>query len=50
MKEATDWLEAYRRFWEQSFDRLEDYLRELKASEKTPGRKTRSAPRTRSRR
>jgi DNA-binding transcriptional ArsR family regulator len=50
MKEATDWLEGYRRFWEQSFDRLEDYLRELKAGEKTPGRKARSAPRPRSRR
>ncbi len=50
MKEATDWLESYRRFWEQSFDRLEDYLRELKASEKAQGRRTRSAPRTRPRR
>ncbi len=29
LKEATDWLEHYRRFWEQSFDRLDDYLREL---------------------
>jgi DNA-binding transcriptional ArsR family regulator len=50
MKEATDWLEAYRRFWEQSFDRLEDYLRELKASERAQGRSGRSAPRRRSRR
>src|SRR6202140_3290345 len=29
LKEASDWLEHYRRFWEESFDRLEDYLREL---------------------
>jgi DNA-binding transcriptional ArsR family regulator len=29
LKDAVDWLEQYRRFWEQSFDRLEDYLREL---------------------
>lgn len=29
MKEAVDWLEHYRIFWEQSFDRLEDYLKEL---------------------
>src|ERR1700752_1708215 len=50
MKEATDWLEAYRRFWEQSFDRLEDYLRELKASEKAQGRNSGSTPRTRRRR
>src|SRR3954469_25179210 len=29
LKEATDWLEYYRRFWEESFDRLEVYLQEL---------------------
>ena len=34
MKEAVDWLEDYRRYWEESFDRLEDYLRELQAKEK----------------
>jgi DNA-binding transcriptional ArsR family regulator len=41
LKEAADWLEHYRRFWEQSFDRLEEYLRELqkKDKEKTHGRK-----------
>ena len=33
LKEASDWLEHYRRFWEESFDRLEDYLRELKMRE-----------------
>jgi DNA-binding transcriptional ArsR family regulator len=38
MKDATAWLEHYRRFWEQSFDRLEDYLRELKAGEKAQAR------------
>jgi DNA-binding transcriptional ArsR family regulator len=27
MEDATDWLEHYRRFWEASFDRLEDHLR-----------------------
>ena len=35
LKEATDWLEHYRQFWEQSFDRLEAYLKELQAKEKT---------------
>ncbi len=30
LKDAADWLEDYRRFWEQSFDRLEAYLRQLK--------------------
>jgi DNA-binding transcriptional ArsR family regulator len=29
MKEAVDWLENYRNFWEGSFDRLDDYLHEL---------------------
>jgi len=29
LKEASDWLENYRRFWEQSFDRLDAYLRTL---------------------
>ena len=29
LREAADWVEGYRRFWEGSFDRLEDYLTEL---------------------
>lgn len=29
LKAATHWLEDYRRFWEQSFDRLDAYLAEL---------------------
>jgi DNA-binding transcriptional ArsR family regulator len=33
LKEAADWVEEYRRFWEQSFDRLDEYLRELKNTE-----------------
>jgi DNA-binding transcriptional ArsR family regulator len=39
MKDAVDWLEHYRRFWEESFDRLEEYLKELQAKEKTHGQK-----------
>jgi len=34
LKDAADWLEYYRRFWEESFARLEDYLRELQKTEK----------------
>jgi len=30
LKEATGWLEGYRRFWEASFDRLDAVLDELK--------------------
>ncbi len=33
LKDASRWLEEYRRFWEQSFDRLEDYLREVQEGE-----------------
>ena len=34
MKEAQQWIEEYRRFWEESFDRLDDYLKELQSKEK----------------
>jgi len=40
LKEADEWLERYRRHWEESFDRLDDYLRELREKEKKYGRKT----------
>ncbi len=33
LKSVDDWLEKYRRFWEERFDRLEDYLEELQAKE-----------------
>lgn len=34
LKEASEFIEHYRRFWEESFDRLDEYLEELKAKEK----------------
>ena len=33
MKEAAIWLDAYRRLWEDSFDRLDAYLAELQKDE-----------------
>ncbi len=39
LRDAADWLEHYRRFWEHSFDRLEDYLRELQMKGTKHGRK-----------
>jgi DNA-binding transcriptional ArsR family regulator len=39
LKNVSDWVSEYRRFWEQSFDRLDDYLRELKNKEKDSGGK-----------
>ena len=35
LREAADYLNEYRRFWEESFDRLEEYLKTLQAKEKT---------------
>jgi DNA-binding transcriptional ArsR family regulator len=29
LEEVWGWVEAYRRFWEQSFDRLDEYLAEI---------------------
>jgi DNA-binding transcriptional ArsR family regulator len=29
LREAAAWLAEYRRFWDESFDRLDDHLREL---------------------
>jgi DNA-binding transcriptional ArsR family regulator len=40
LKEVSDWVENYRRFWDGSFDRLDDYLRELQATEKPGGSST----------
>ncbi|RTL50860.1 MAG: transcriptional regulator [Bradyrhizobiaceae bacterium] len=31
LKEAAGWIEYYRRFWEMSFDRLDDYLQRLQS-------------------
>ena len=36
--EACHFLENYRRFWEESFERLDDLLEQLKTDEPKPGR------------
>jgi DNA-binding transcriptional ArsR family regulator len=33
LKDVDNWLEKYRRFWDESFDRLDAYLGELQAQE-----------------
>ncbi|MEJ0074875.1 MAG: metalloregulator ArsR/SmtB family transcription factor [Alphaproteobacteria bacterium] len=33
LKDVDEWLERYRAFWEASFDRLDEYLREVQAKE-----------------
>jgi DNA-binding transcriptional ArsR family regulator len=39
LRDVNAWVERYRVFWEESFDRLDDYLRELQKKEKKNGRK-----------
>ncbi len=41
LKDVAEWVEHYRRFWEESFERLDEYLRELKIKEKKDARKHR---------
>jgi DNA-binding transcriptional ArsR family regulator len=50
LREVDGWLERYRRFWEQSFDRLDDYLHELQVKGDKHGRKSKAGRRARSRR
>jgi DNA-binding transcriptional ArsR family regulator len=37
LREVADWVEQYRRHWEQRLDRLEEYLSELKSKEDDDG-------------
>ena len=39
LKDAAKWIEHYRRFWEESLDRLDDYLRKIQAKERKRGRR-----------
>lgn len=39
LRDVSNWVEHYRRFWEESFDRLEEYLREVQNKEKSSRRK-----------
>jgi DNA-binding transcriptional ArsR family regulator len=38
LKDAADWVEQYRKFWDERLDRLDDYLREIQEEEKKHGR------------
>jgi len=38
LKDVADWVGEYKRFWAESFDRLDDYLQVLKEKEKKHGR------------
>ena len=41
LRDVADWVERYRRFWTESFDRLDEYLGEVQKKEKKDGRKRR---------
>src|ERR1700738_3877366 len=38
LKEVADWVDDYRRFWDESFDRLGEYLEELQKEKKDDDR------------
>ena len=41
LKDVADWIDPFRRFWEQRFASLDGYLKEMQKKEKTRGRKRR---------
>ena len=45
LKDVAKWLEHYRRHWEERFDRLDDYLREIQTEDKpNDGNRTEEEP------
>lgn len=38
LKDAASWMEQYRVFWEESFDRLDEYLKKVTAETKAKGK------------
>src|SRR5437588_4323631 len=43
LKEVADWVEHYRRFWDESLHRLDQYLKEVQATETGGGETGKSA-------
>ena len=39
LRDVAEWAERYRRFWEERYDRLDEYLVELQGKEERDGRK-----------
>jgi DNA-binding transcriptional ArsR family regulator len=37
LQDASLWIEQFRQFWEERFDRLDDYLKTIQQKEKTDG-------------
>jgi DNA-binding transcriptional ArsR family regulator len=40
LKDISEWVERYRQFWEERFDRLDDYLHQLQGKKKPQSRKS----------
>lgn len=38
LKDVADWMEQYRVFWEESFDRLDEYLKTVTGKKKKKGK------------
>lgn len=38
LKDATDWMEQYRQYWDESLDRLDAYLKTVTAKKKMKGK------------
>jgi DNA-binding transcriptional ArsR family regulator len=43
LREVSDWVERYRRFWEESFDRLDEYLQKIQKKDKGEKRHARNS-------
>jgi DNA-binding transcriptional ArsR family regulator len=39
LKDVANWMDQYRTFWEESFDRLDEYLKTITTSKKAKGKK-----------
>jgi DNA-binding transcriptional ArsR family regulator len=39
LRDVADWLEKYRQFWDESFERLDQYLKELQSKESKHARR-----------
>jgi len=46
LRDVADWIEPFRRFWEQRFISLDGYLKEMQKKEKVRGQKRRKRDRT----
>jgi DNA-binding transcriptional ArsR family regulator len=42
LKDVAEWVEHYRKFWEESFERLDDYIKQLQANENRKKRRRRN--------